>query len=231
MCFFVTSPVEGPADGPTVSPTRGAPEDDTTSNSPTQVAPVDDTTSTNPTQVAPVDDTTTNSPTQTNNPIDLETRSTVVLSGFRISLSAEEEKSVDDTALSTVVTQYLREDLEKLDGFLDVRLVVMNEDMTGQTGRQAQPYESRMFFGEAFFAGDAPEDSAVLEIQGAALNDNTRMQKALSDGGVDAVLIKTEIYGKETIGTEDPATSAVGILHYSFWFSLIATAASLAAAV
>jgi hypothetical protein len=201
----------------TISPTQMTPVDENATNSPTLVA-----TTTSPTAIS-----TTSSPTPINSTSDLESRSTVVLNGFRISLTPDQENSLDDTMLANVITDYLRGDLEKLDGFLDVRLVTMDEDVAGQAGRQAQPFESRMFFGEAFFDGEAPEESAVLEIQDAALSDNTGIQKALDDGGVDAVLVETEIYEKESLGTEDPAASGAVRSRCTHLLSLIAAAASL----
>ena len=200
---------------------------DIATNIPTQVTPENDTASDSPTQMVTVDETTTNSPTQTNNTTNLATRSTVVLNGFSISLSVNEENPLDDETLSAVITQYLRDELEQLDGFLDVRLVSIDEDVTSQTGRQVQPYESRMFSGEALFAGEAPEESVVLEVQDAALTDNTRVQQALDDGGVDADVIKTEIYEKETVGTGGDTTSEAQIVHHTFWISFITAAALL----
>jgi hypothetical protein len=195
--------------------------DATTTNSPTQMTPVDENATNSPTPVA-----STSSPTPINSTSDLESRSTVVLNGFRISLTPEQENSLDDAMLANIITDYLRADLKRLDGFVDVRLVAMNEDVTGQTGRQTQLYESHVFFGEAFFDGEAPEESAVLEIQDAALTDNTRIQKALDDGGVDAILVETEIYEKE-VGTEDPVSSWAWRLHHIHLLSFIAATASL----
>ncbi|GAX10926.1 hypothetical protein FisN_2Lh456 [Fistulifera solaris] len=238
-----------PGDEPTAIPTQGAPVDETITSSPTQMGTVDETKTNSPTQMTPVDENATNSPTSEattssptaaattssptpiNSTSEFESRSTVVLNGFRISLTPVQQNSLNDTMLANIITDYLRADLEKLDGFLDVRLVAMDEDVTGQAGRQAPPYESRMFFGEAFFDGEAPEESAVLEIQNAALTDNTRIQKALDDGGVDAVLVETEIYEKETVGTEAPVASGAGRLRYTHLLSFVAAAASLSVVV
>lgn len=239
--FVVTSPTEAPVEGASLIPTQGNPVDDTNTNSPTQMAIVDgsttnsptqdmsETTSNSPTQMTSVDETATSSPTQMSNTTNLASRSTVILNGFSISLTTDED-SLDDETLSAVMTQYLRDELEKLDGFVDVRLT-STKDETGQTGRQAQPYESRVFFGEAFFAGEAPEESVVLDVQDAALTDNTRVQQALNDGGVNADLIKTEIYEKETVGTEDDTTSGAQAVWHTFWFSFGVMIASLSAVV